>query len=1566
MNVGDLVEDLSRRSFVELVCGSLVTLPTLAGGLVLAPRPAYADADATDIDEVAGRESEYVVIDVVEPYEVGFMVVDVSKGKVNDAGMVSYPPVEGAEVTVKSRFNGKTVSRTTNDKGVANIDIRQLSVIEDGEDVNNLDSYYFNGSVSVEKDGWRSFETACMAVEGGGGLQVPAHPLDGENVPYPRLVSFDEWDALYIKNDFSSTPANQDNHEIKVSIMGFAGDKAATVELWVEGEKFVPRQSAQATFGEPVAVKRMVQQADGRSKEVLTYATPATATFNAPFLKTGDPHALPIGRRYKIVFEQDGKTYAWPLALTVSKGVVDEPADKQNVKLSPFNATGGAVQTQSLATQATTGLNATWPGDAPLVGGGNLNFWTPELPVGIYVNPFGMVQITLKSPSWGYLNDGGASDKNGWGKYPRKTIEQQWDKKTKILKTMTDKTSGLMSKPGAVQQIDLFKSFSIMVNFQLLALAKWNSDKGVFQGEVAGQIVAGANFTITENFFAGPIPVLITFSLDASLIFGLAAAATSARKNKDEQLLKVIGDMSRWEWDYTNTGFTMTFNITPSLSVGVGLRGVASISVKGAITLTLFFGVPMGTQPDNLPSPHFSAGWSAQLSLVIELFLFSNSFNLLRQPFSNFYDNWDGKGPAAIKTQAENEARSLLANASPDELLEQMSPITDDMLAQTSEASISGQSASAQAFIDWDAIATEVEGQLDDGTPISYTVHDLSAASVSAAAIHAAGGSAGQGLMAASSPDLSGQADGEASRQILSLTASEPPALPGVGVAALGSQGGIRPSSDVRLFGTEDSHVFGAPRAKTLKLKGLNKISYISDVGGKYSSTGTWCFRIASVEVAGAMRTRLVATCIDGKPKGAIRFIEFDTGIEGMPRDELYDYDFDIDKWRSTSGEDEVHMVLISGKRAGAGLASAATNLVFTTLRIAGKVFVAGNTVIEPSKYPGSMASFSRKGCDMIGYKPDYFHSIMSLQVTALGRGGFSSLGNYTSLVTFLDRCAPTAEKVLSTSAEVEVRIGIKFESMRSGGKVLTPSQRKLGEIAGAFSDITAYEQVLSFYKDDDRYGNTPTFTLMVRGSEKCHYLLLNVDLYDTSNPLSSVQRCEDYSPSIRLVPCGKRGYYFTSYPDDPAQLALPVSSQDYSKWSLHKVVWSKDAKPRLQATSAGPLGFNVVNFAVNPAGTYIFWPQTRDADDDRVWGADGTEDVKKRPAVYHLMACRIRGDRFSDPFVVADLAHDTDSLAVLDTNGQAVVEALRTEYVDTGTRDAQGKVLYHAADIWYTSVPPVRCATATACEAESPFVIPGGKIKFHVAVRNDGNVFLSGCSLTLCVCNESTGAYERVPGASANVTFGKDTICESHYNQSDGKGGLTGLEDDYALAPGKTSVYAVTVTVPTSWKSGEKKVLFVASDGVQAPDSALSAQSAGLHAQAEGETAVDEPEAVEFHIEPGDYKVVQTRTAPSDVQDPDQRHMETLHVAESGASGDFSSAPVTASDAMISDTGAESPESGYTRGARGTAASSKSTVPSTGDAFPLGLLGAALVAAGAATAAYERRRAENDCGEEN
>ena len=165
---------VSRRSFVELAAGMITSLPVLAGGRILAPRPAYAEDDYTLADQIAGRESKYVVIDVVEPWQVGFMVVDITKGVQEDGGLMSYPPVSGAEVTVTSRFNGKVAKGTTNASGIANIDIRELAVHEDGEDVNRLTSYAFNGSVTIERGpqasstvpdlGYRKFETALLAI----------------------------------------------------------------------------------------------------------------------------------------------------------------------------------------------------------------------------------------------------------------------------------------------------------------------------------------------------------------------------------------------------------------------------------------------------------------------------------------------------------------------------------------------------------------------------------------------------------------------------------------------------------------------------------------------------------------------------------------------------------------------------------------------------------------------------------------------------------------------------------------------------------------------------------------------------------------------------------------------------------------------------------------------------------------------------------------------------------------------------------------------------------------------------------------------------------------------------------------------------------------------------------------------------------------------------------------------------------------------------------------------------------------------------------------------------------
>ena len=85
-----------------------------------------------------------------------------------------------------------------------------------------------------------------------------------------------------------------------------------------------------------------------------------------------------------------------------------------------------------------------------------------------------------------------------------------------------------------------------------------------------------------------------------------------------------------------------------------------------------------------------------------------------------------------------------------------------------------------------------------------------------------------------------------------------------------------------------------------------------------------------------------------------------------------------------------------------------------------------------------------------------------------------------------------------------------------------------------------------------------------------------------------------------------------------------------------------------------------------------------------------------------------------------------------------------------------------------------------------------------------------SGCSLTLCAYNESKDRYERAADATVKLTFSADSIQESAWNPLNADGKLANTEPDYALAPGKTSVYSVQVTIPKDWH-GDKRVLYQA-----------------------------------------------------------------------------------------------------------------------------------------------------------
>jgi hypothetical protein len=117
-------------------------------------------------------------------------------------------------------------------------------------------------------------------------------------------------------------------------------------------------------------------------------------------------------------------------------------------------------------------------------------------------------------------------------------------------------------------------------------------------------------------------------------------------------------------------------------------------------------------------------------------------------------------------------------------------------------------------------------------------------------------------------------------------------------------------------------------------------------------------------------------------------------------------------------------------------------------------------------------------------------------------------------------------------------------------------------------------------------------------------------------------------------------------------------------------------------------------------------------------------------------MAARVYRGFFSEPFVVAEVDHDMSDLSVITTSDvMSPLAVLSVEHVQSGTTDDGDPVyLHHEANVWYTAVPHVVCATAVDCYAPMPFVSAGGTLAFHVTIRNDGNCYLRGCTIQLCL----------------------------------------------------------------------------------------------------------------------------------------------------------------------------------------------------------------------------------------
>lgn len=1519
---------LTRRGFLKAAASSLASIPCI---VLRAPAVALANAEGVYFEEDGGQLSAAALeeirkeadIQIVNRHQCGIYVGDLAKS----AGA---NPVAGVKVTLTSRYNNKSDTKLTEANGIAVFDISEMAENPDSLPVDQLETYQFNGTITLECEGYRGFEAGKMYIEGPTTIIVDTRRLSDHPVPYPRKVALDEWDLLYSADEASTFYVLDDvtdNHPCIVQWRSLWDDSPATVELVEQGsERVVASTTATPTNGA------------------------LDVNMNEQFLLQGGTHGLNVGGAYKVRLTQGSNRAEVDLHTSIVQGQVHKSDEQHpNTHTQPFNN----LNTNSMGF-------GNWPDGVPLLSNTALFSYIPDFYVNACLNPYGYFQLTAKTPSWGYHTDnGGDESSKGLHVWPLKSVGQQFDKAVAKVNDMKSKASTTRTQPGKVRQINFTQAFHADVTAQFVLIAKWDSKENYLQGLGAFQLFFNIGYALTENFWAGPLPLLVGFSLDVFFTLGIGPAFKTDPV-PGGTLVKDGLDTSKWKWDYENTGVTLTINIVPTLSIGVGVDGVASVSLKGRFTLTMYYGLYIiGAKETGRPMPHMIFGYSAQITVVLQFLIFSGTFNIKNWPYKAFYDNWQG----GLLSQSE-EPLSAFADVPLPELLSQMQIVTDAMLEQTKEFEGTTRLSAMEEDVDasvhnWLEFCEDelVDGLLDDGRTISYHVMQLPSLDE--------GEAREQGeddTVSAPAASLRPRLRRRASRIEYvavhdGLFAQEEAdgLIPDASVAQVGQEGGIKPESDVMLTARP---VFGDPRIEVVDLTTVIDGTTIN---------ATCCFRIGSVSVNGKMRTRLVLTVLDAYQgtdgqstplpayAGRSRVIDFDLSDWGFNHDELYDYDFGIAVTQHGGGADVfelVHLVVVSSKREqgdNTAFADAATNIVFTYFDFSSSV--AFGTI--------EALTIAHSGSEIFGPSDGRYHSVSNIRCPTDG-----SAESTTLLISYLDRNAATAQGTLTDDVSV-VTTNVRFLLYNMVTRTLmVPRQDMVDQVLGPIEHGAIFEMNVS-----PQIAGAYTMTLVAH--DQTFFFVMKF----AKGKFTSFKRAKDLPQKLRLVPWPQRDCFLCSYPEasyveemNAKNLWGNPDSWDRSRWRLHTARWTDgaDGNPTLSFTPIGPDHFNFSTFALNSRGNFIFWKQGRTGDDSRVYhdeSADGgtTETPGEDKPLYQIAASRIRGGenpRFSDPFVAAETSHDMDSLRMLATRVQsAPLELVSSELVDTSHTTQDGSSpLYHACNLWYTSVPQVRCVTAIGCEAHIPLGRPGAPMTFNVTLRNDGNTFVGGCHLQMYEhhpilddAGKAVSDSEVVPvaGCAADITFNEHSLVDSAFTPyEDGK--WSHVEDDFALVPGKKAVYHVTVTIPEDWE-GEKFISFVASNATVVPDGTLNAMDEGQ-------------DSVEFAVEPGTYRVFRRATSPD--TDTNRTYMDNITINLDGtAHGDLADAPVRVWTDQGGGTVVPAGPGGLS-GSGGSSASrgsSKRKLADTGEPASSGPLAAGMALAGAALLAYERRRAENE-----
>ncbi|MBR3316466.1 MAG: hypothetical protein IKG21_01410, partial [Atopobiaceae bacterium] len=679
--------NVSRRNFIRIVTDALITLPPAAALLPAAALPAGATLAASPTEALAATGDDTGILGVRGPVaedgvlwtnEVKLIPLNTSEVAFHVVDMAIKNPeanfVPGAHVKVTSRDNGKSVEGYTNENGDVLFNIATLAENPDNLPIDKLEKYFFFGTVEVTCEGYRDFLTGRMIVEGMETHVVPTRKLE-DDMPYPAKVTFDAWDILYSDNTPMYNATNTTKHALEVLIKN-VGDESVTIAL-------CERKSKQVV----------------RSFEDFPIDGAISGAFHYEFLHKGSNEAISPETSYCItITREDGTAYEFPIALWAEETAFSEP------KTVP--------KTDNLAPLGTKpGFQAGLSKIIPIGGGDTFKSWLPTFgPFEVSFDPGGSASVSLligkedwngwgKSKEWAERPDGsmgyeekdyGAkpSSKDGWQWFPKKSIDDQWAKKKQDIQDSYKSFKAAQAVRKGANKKDIMYSHGFHMGVTLTAQGiftweglkytgsslfekgtgglAWNAKNSAkFSGALGIAILASADYEFCRNFFWGPVPMLFQFGINlkvnASALGGMVIDDPDTDRlekvKRGEPVTDkwdIVTNFDNWNYDFTNTGFNLTVTFSPYISLGVGIKGVASASVRGSVLLTVYMGIPTRRkslhdgQPDisdtnAYPAPHWIFSYQAEISVQLELFFFSYAISVAKGKKTNAYNNWPCK-----------------------------------------------------------------------------------------------------------------------------------------------------------------------------------------------------------------------------------------------------------------------------------------------------------------------------------------------------------------------------------------------------------------------------------------------------------------------------------------------------------------------------------------------------------------------------------------------------------------------------------------------------------------------------------------------------------------------------------------------------------------------------------------------------------------------------------------------------------------------------------------------------------------------------------------------------------